>query len=70
MLRSTRNHNELRCETNSRDQDAVVREEKAAIYKKCIPFYSEKYHSSLGTVPGAGQFTVFSSAEEVVLESL
>lgn len=37
----------IRYETNDREQDKAIREEKATIYNKCIPFYKEKY-SSLG----------------------
>ena len=35
----------IRYETNNREQDKDICEEKTAIYNKCIPFYSEKYSS-------------------------
>src|SRR6202012_3283413 len=38
----------IRHETNDQGQDQAVKEEKASIYEKCIPFYSEKYSSTFG----------------------
>ena len=38
----------IRFETNDIEQDKNISNEKEDIYKKCIPFYEEKYASTFG----------------------
>lgn len=38
----------IRFESNDEDQDTKVQDEKNGIYKKCIPFYNEKYSEIFG----------------------
>src|ERR1700744_5631879 len=54
LLHSTLNHQKhiidptIRYETSDVRQDELVQIEKENIYKKCIPFYEEKYMESFG----------------------